>query len=348
MSEEEDIINLLNVPSFGLFSEHKLYNKLIDAGYDITHNELKKLLNAQLFNQITKPQRRPKLFSSVYASKPFESTQMDIIDYSRYEINNYKYIFCFIDVYSRFGFAFPLTNHRTETILDCLKTIFEELGYPKNINSDLEFRTNLLDDYAKKNNIKFHYSNANEIIKNQIVERWNRTIQDLLQKYRISSGNYRWQTYLPDIIYNYNHTTHRTTKHTPYDIFNGLAKNEQKIIKLNNNFKVGDLVRIKIDKKLFDKGDLLSYSKDTYVIDEIKGNKIYLNGLKRTYQPHQLQSINSIIYKNNDAREEDEHVRFQKQKKQRRLLDEEDINEDDIITEKRTRKPKKRFDVEGY
>ena len=118
--------------------------------------------------------------------------------------------------------------------------------------------------------IEFYFSEANELIKNSIVERYNRTLAGFLQKYRVASGSYDWPSYLPDIVFNSNHIYHSTMKATPYDVFHGLDTNKQTHVRLPpTSFKVGDKVRIKIHKNIFSKGDALTYSKDIYVIDEI-------------------------------------------------------------------------------
>ena len=50
------------------------------------------------------------------------------------------------------------------------------MGLPKAINSDNEFDKGMLNDYFDENNIACYYSQPNEINKNSIVERFNRTM----------------------------------------------------------------------------------------------------------------------------------------------------------------------------
>lgn len=341
-----EIQKFISNPKTGLFSEPKLYKKLHEEGYKITHKQLKDIINKTYFYQITKQSRKPKVFNSVYASDVFECLQMDVMDYSRYEKHKYKYIFCIIDVYSRYGFAFALTNHRASTILECLEKIFDKHGFPKNINCDLEFNNKTLTDYAERNNIKMHYSEANDTIKNVIVERWNRTIANLLQKNRNASKDYDWYSYLSEVVDNYNHSYHRTIKEKPFDIFNGITTSKQNIIKYDHQFKVGDKVRIQNKKELFDKGDVTTFSKDVYVVESIKKNKIFLAGVERSFQPHQLKLENELIHFIPNEQQENDYIIEKRNRKQSNILKSEDINKDNIITTPRVRKQKKLIDYD--
>ena len=81
-----------------------------------------------------------------------------------------------IDVYSRYMQCRPLTNRNHN---DEYKG---HMGMPKSINCDNEFNTKLFNEFAKNNNIKLYFSEPNDLNKNAIVERVNRTIAQLLQK----------------------------------------------------------------------------------------------------------------------------------------------------------------------
>ena len=63
-------------------------------------------------------------------------------------------------------------------------------------------------------------------------------------------------------------------KATPKEVFDGTKPSLAKKIYLIPSFKVGDQVRIKNKKKVFDKEDVLSYLKEIYIVDSIKKNKI--------------------------------------------------------------------------
>ena len=62
-----------------------------------------------------------------------------------------------------------------------------------------------------------------------------------------------------------------------------------------NTFKVGDQVRLRIKKKIFDKGDLTTHSKEVYLIEEIKKNKYKLNN-GEWYKSYEITPSNTIEF----------------------------------------------------
>ena len=99
------------------------------------------------------------------------------------------------------------------------------MGLPKAINADNEFRKTMLTDSFDENNITCYFSQPDEINKNSIVERFNRTLCGLLNKYRLATGKYNWYAWLNDVVNNYNTTYHRMIKTTPLKIKEGSDKN---------------------------------------------------------------------------------------------------------------------------
>src|SRR6185437_1006105 len=114
-----------------------------------------------------------------------------------------------------------------------------------------------MNKFAEEHNITLWFSDPDELNKNAIVERVNRTIAQLLNKVRIAKKNYDWPKYLDNVIFNYNNTYHKTIKEKPIDVFEGKVDSQQEHKIVKSDFKVNDLVRIIRKKKVFDKGDQL-------------------------------------------------------------------------------------------
>jgi len=264
--------------------------------------------------------------------------------------HNYKYILCCIDVYSRFAQARALTSRSNDTILDNIKNIFKVMGIPKNLNCDNEFNTKLLNDYFNKENIKVYYSQPDEINKNAIVERFNRTLAGLLQKWRIGTGKYDWYKILPDIINNYNNTYHSTLKATPNDIKDNKERNKSNIIFIQPSFKIGDKVRTSSTKSIFDKGDKPNFSKSMYEVSKIDKHKIYITNdegiqLKRSFKDYELQKIDKINKYHSDEEEEKQHEQQQKERQQDKILKQVGIDKTNILQTKRIKKPLIKLDL---
>jgi len=88
---------------------------------------------------------------------------------------------------------------------------------------------------------------------------------------------HKWVDILDKLMYNYNHSYHRSIKMTPFE-----ASKKKNIEEVDNNlfgdlnfkvkpsrFKIGDKVRINKYKSVFSKGYLPNYTNEVFVISEI-------------------------------------------------------------------------------
>ena len=307
----------------GFVSSEKLYRKIKADGYDIKLNDVRDFYENQEIIQKTKrkPLKVDRVYNTIVASGYGADYQIDIIVYDRFEFHKYKYILCVIDIHSRFACCRAMTNRKNETILEELKSIFGEMGIPQAINADNEFNKGMLNDYFDENNITCYFSQPDEINKNAIVERFNRTLCGLLNKYRLATGKYNWNVWLNDVVDNYNTTYHRTIKTTPMKIKEGSDKNHQDIIVITHDFKIGDQVRSCKHKNVFSKSDELLWSDIIYTVSEINKNKIYISNdnhqLKNFYKPYELMMITGAVgeYDHPETEQEVIHTTLKKEKK---------------------------------
>ena len=283
-------------PRQGFVSVQKLYEKAKMNNIDITFEEVQNFYDSLPLTQILRPRRKPRKYNSITANYNGDIYQMDIIVYNRFKFNNYQYILCVIDIYSRYASVRGMTNRRLETIIKNFKDIVKEMGTPRKLECDNEFNKQEFIDVLEEYDIRTIFSDPHEINKNAIVERFNGTLANLLQKIRISLKRYDWNNYLQDAIYNYNHTKHSTTKNTPYDIFTGKTKNKQVVNVVKTTFKIGDKVRIMRKQKAFDKGDVIKYSTEIYTIESVSihGN-VKLDGIVRKYKPYEVKKISDMV-----------------------------------------------------
>lgn len=345
---DKELEKLYYNPKSGFTSSTKLYKKAKESNINVSQKDINDFLNNQAIYQIFKQPKKPTLFSTIVSNGIRDEYQMDIMVYDRYEFHKYKYILIIIDIYSRYVEARAMTNRENTTINKNVEDMLSVMGKPRLISCDNEFNTKEFNKYCMKNDISVRYSEPNEIQKNSIVERFNRTIAGYLNKIRISLKKYDWAKYLDDVIYNYNHSYHRTIKNTPDNIFNKNGNNNQEVVFIPRKFKIGDKVRIKLRKKIFDKGDIFYYSKETYLIVDIKINmniKKYLLSNDKYYQGKDLMKVENIIYYNpeNDNEEEkqfnENRELILKNKKLKRI----DVDENNILNSRRTPKPSLRF-----
>lgn len=356
---EKKIKQMFYNPSTGYLSESKLYKKLHEAGIKVSHTTLHDFLIKQYTSQVNKQYKQPtKLqFSKVLGFEPQNIYQIDIIVYDRYEFHNYKYILCCIDVYSRYVQCRAMTNRNMSTIMEHFKSIMDEMGNPKNVNTDNEFNKSEFNKYCKTNNITTWFSQPNEVNKNVIVERFNRTLATMLQKWRSATGLYTWYKVLPKIVNNYNTTYHSTIQGIPKQIFNREDINRSELNDTNQitgNLKIGDKVRVLITKNVFDKNDVIKYSKNIFTISDTDKQKYILTDdetneiLERKFKYYELQKIKkvqSIPKKNNDEELHNDNI---KQKKITKFNNKEGVEVENISARLRVRKPKSQLEHEDY
>ncbi|CAM9729647.1 unnamed protein product, partial [Heterosigma akashiwo] len=301
-----DIQRLKNVyydARYGLKSPVKMATtfKLLFPESEITKAAIIKWVKDQQVQQLQQEVKKPIIYSTIVAPMVRHQYYIDIMIYNRYAYGHYKYVLGCIDVYSRFVHTVALTNRREETILKALKLTFKKMGFPKNINADQEFNTKKLNNFFKINYIQTHFSHseAPKHTKNSLIERFFRTLANMLQKYRLVHGK-NWVKALPMIIQNYNTSVHRTIKETPHDVFiGGKPSRQTKITKVKIPFVIGDRVRIRKIKDTFDKGDINVFSSGVYDITRIIGEKIFLKNehnidLLNPFKFYELLKINKV------------------------------------------------------
>ena len=81
--------------------------------------------------------------------------------------------------------------------------------------------------FFKDNNVKIYHTNS--LLKAVIIERFNRSLRELMMKEFVKNNNTVWYNILPKLIKIYNNRYHSTIKMKPVDV----NKNNEKYIKEN-------------------------------------------------------------------------------------------------------------------
>ena len=248
----------------------------------------------------------------------------DLVDMTQYSKMNrgYKYIFTNIDVFSKIAYAFPLKSKKIQDIKPCFQKIFKN-NKPKYIWSDKEsaFLSKEIQQFFKDNNVKIYHTNSH--LKAVVIERFNRSLRELMMKEFVKNNNTVWYNILPNLIKIYNNRYHSTIKMKPIQV----NKSNEKYIKENiysynktnkiAKLKLNDLVRISLKRRdLFDKSSgNIKWSEElfkihsinrsnviTYKIKDLNDNIIegnfYERELQKTKNNSQVYIIEKIIRKN--------------------------------------------------
>ena len=214
-----------------------------------------------LSNELNKPSIQKFERQKVIVNHINEIHSTDLVDMTQYSKMNrgYKYIFTNIDIFSKYAYAYPIKSKKIQDIKPCFEKIFKN-NKPKYVWSDKEpaFLSKEMQLFFKNNNVKIYHTNSH--LKAVIIERFNRSLRELMMKEFVKNNNTVWYNILPKLIKIYNNRYHSTIKMKPIDV----NKNNEKYIKeniytynktiKNPKFKIGDLVRISLKRRnLFDK-----------------------------------------------------------------------------------------------
>lgn len=290
----------------------------------MTRKEVKNWLESQETYTLHKPVQRRFPRNKYILSNYNELWQADLSDlrsYSEYN-DGYKYILCVIDVFSKYAFVRPMQKKNSDTIKKCFANIFSEAkATPRHLQSDkgTEFISKDVQNFLKSYNINY-YTTHNPDIKASVVERFQRTLKMKMWRYFTHNNTYRYVDVLPDLLYSYNHSNHRSIKMRPCDVNSSNImtvwrnlydkenyKTSGKIFK--PKLKVGDNVRITKYKHIFKKGYETNWSDEIFVITSVIERSPWVvytlkdlqnETITGTFYEKELQKVNydpSIQYK---------------------------------------------------
>ena len=200
-----------------------------------------------LANELHKEYRKPKDFLKVKVFNKDDIWGADLVEMPNMKGNNdFKYILTIIDLYTKYAWAVPLKDKKGITIRDSFEKLFEETPdrIPNKLYTDngKEFYNKWMNEFLNKNEIKI-YSTFNQPDErsqgpshNPVIERFNRTLKNLMFKKFTENGNRIWIKILPELLDFYNNKKHRTIKFTPTEA----SKNPElirDIVNENNNEK---------------------------------------------------------------------------------------------------------------
>ena len=261
--------------------------------------------NKILSEELHKAKRKNYTRRKIIVNHIDEIFAADLVEMQKFAKLNkgYRYLLTCIDIFSKFAWVIPLKDKKGITIKNALQKIFNKRK-PKFLWTDkgTEFYNKQVKDLLNENNIKL-YSTNNSEVKSAVIERFNRTFKNIMYKKFTENNNTIFYNILDELVNNYNNKYHSTIKMTPIE---GSKKiNEKKIKNIYNfektkkpgKFKIGDRVRISLEKNIFEKGYETNWTEEIFVIYDIKYSNVpyyYLKDLNNeklqgTYYEQELQ-----------------------------------------------------------
>ena len=222
-----------------------------------------------------------------------ECWSIDLIDrssLSKYN-KNYKFFFTIIDNHTKYAWAIPLKDKSGKSTTTAIKNLIEkEKRKPHKIWSDRgkEFYNTTFLHYLKEQNIQIYSTHSD--LKAVFVERFNRTLLDLIKEPMYIEGKGSWLNHLDAALQKYNNRVHGTTKMTPFEATK-LHSNNSLLPSNNNNnnkvprdsyrdsyrsfaqsfakFQVGDFVRVPDKRNIHSKGYTTNWNRELFKIHSI-------------------------------------------------------------------------------
>jgi len=239
-----------------------------------------------------------------------------LIDYAEWN-DNVKYLLTVIDCFTRYAFIRPLITKDSKTVLNAFKNVISELEQkPLTIVCDRgsEFVNVAFQNYCENENMKLILPKSN--LHASYVERFNRTIQNLIFRYLTENSTNRYIDQLDNILLTYNSRYHRMINMSPIEaennpnaelIINSMISKRDSLIKQEiPKFKIGDTVRISKQKDKFSRGYQPQSQVEIFKIYAISDNKkiplYYLNDennekIEGGFYNYELTPVNLTTYR---------------------------------------------------
>ena len=278
----------------------RLFQDVKDEGkFVLNRKQIRDWLIKQDAYTLHKPVRRNFKRNRVLVDGIDEQWQLDLADMQSMKKFNdgYRYLLVCVDVFSKYAWVVPLKTKTGPDLVDAFNVVLASGRKPEKILTDrgTEFFNKhfqkLMDDES------IHLYNTFNETKASIVERLIRTFKTKMWRYFTAKKTMRYIDMLPDLVYAYNHSVHRSIKTKP-----ALVKraNEDKVWHtlydsdiddfhhVKYKFKIGDQVRISKVKRTFEKGYLPNFSKEIFTVSKTISRRPPVYKLK-DYDDEELQ-----------------------------------------------------------
>ena len=290
MVKEIDNIPYKEKP-WGTFAIKQIINskQKLGMGNNFTMEDLSNELNKPVINKF---ERKKVIINHID-----EVHSCDLVDMTKYSRINkgYKYIFTNIDIFSKYAWSFPIKSKKIQDIKPCFQKIFKERKHFY-IWSDQEsaFFSKEILKFFEHSNVKIYYTHSN--LKAVIIERFNKSLRELMMKEFVKNNNTIWYNILPNLIKTYNNRYHHTIKMKPIDVNKSNEKHIKNTIYSYNitskipKFKINYIIRISLKRRqLFDKrSGNIKWSEELFKIYEINKSNVI------TYK---IEDLNNEIVK---------------------------------------------------
>ena len=232
-------------------------------------SEKKKEIAKEIFSPVIKKFQRIQI-QTHYKDECWSTDLINRSSLSKYN-KNYKFIFTIIDNYTKYAWAIPLKDKSGKSTTTALKSLIEKTKRkPDKIWSDRgkEIYNKTFLDFLKQNEIQIYSTHSD--LKAVSVERFNRTLLDLIKKPMYIEGKACWLNHINSALDKYNNRVHTTTRMTPFEASNKPIDPPTFVNKPKQpKFQVGDYVRDPDKRNIYSKGYTTNWNRELFKIHKI-------------------------------------------------------------------------------
>ena len=307
MSTLGDLKSLLGRnQTWSLLSKDKLMKTLSANKHKYSRAVIDQLFGAKELHQVFKSRSNKPEWFRINARR--DSFQVDVVLVPQYKVQNDnkdKFLFL-IDILSRKAFAYVLNSGQMSDVIGQYEEFLSDVKYrrPVSVSGDHFFENREFKQVSSQQDIKVytHVAEHNHAMRGGsrlgILDRAVRTLKMLIQKNMSETNNARWVDFLGDIIDLYNGTPHKALENrSPSQAYNDIPflhsmfvrnrqYNHELKLKLNNNFKLGDKVRIATKKTSVFEKEGENFSRGVYRIVGTKGFGYIVQSDQGLDEPH--------------------------------------------------------------
>ena len=274
----------------------KLYSEAKKENNKVTRKLVKEVIekNEGYQQQQSTNTKKNRMYSTSFTRRPLDTLQFDIM----YLPNDKRYIVTCIDVYSRKTWYRLIKKREKEYIIDAINQILKQKkkDAPEvlkdvkidNVRYDNEFNREDINEIFSEQDTTVRPSKPNDKIHQGHIERFHRTLRNLIRKWTLLQKQRNVNTkansyiqHLTNIIDSYNNKKHSQTHQSPDDLFKLKEGSDEKFQKAVFNYKPGDIVRTIKERNTFSKSSSTpTYSADKFIIVRIVDNKYHLRNIK--------------------------------------------------------------------
>lgn len=327
----------------------KFWDTIKDMGipYRVARNWYENQEIVQLFKPIRKPQKE----YSIRTTKPLKVLYMDTMSIDEYYLVNT------IDLFTKYAsssvFRKPVTaEDSVKALKEFLKSADLKLDNIEEVRCDggTEYAGAFKQYIGEKKITSLPYRKSEM----SPIERFNGTMRRILEKLKSYAGKpISWAyKYVPKAVKAYNDAVHSTTKYAPSELLKSkeaqdevMSKRYKKAKMQNDNaLQKGDTVRIvaRDMTNVFDRKIRPNWSQELFKIEHVRGNRVTLDNMQ-TYKGHEVQKIDPDllfvkrlkVVNNPDRKQVKTFKKVAQELKQ--------LDNPDIQTEKRVRKPNPKY-----